>query len=260
MQNRKKSFHLQHAEDNSTGVTQSPDTLQASEISRSPTLTKVSSHRSSVTLLLEQPISSYRIESRQLQSDSDEAHSNITVEETQESLDSSFKEVDLGVLQPRLRTVLPLLPPPADFSHTNIVVEAPVVQSFVVEKYLKEASEAKQQGENKLATALPAITNLSLTVPLTKRARSPGEDPIDISDHETCKIMEETESVADTLSLNALASASVFSRKKRGKLNIQQRKSTATIRELGACIRCGIFKEKVRSCYIHGRCCLLTPI
>jgi hypothetical protein len=223
-------------------------------------MTKISSHRSSVTLLLEQPISSYRIESRQLQSDSDETRSSITVEETQEFLDSSFKGVDLGVLQPHLRTVLPLLPPPADFSHTNIVVDAPIVQSSVVEKYLKEASEAKQQGENKLATALPALTNLSLTVPLTnqKRARSPGEDPIDLPGHEACRITEEAGSVADTLSLNALASASVFSRKKRGKLNVQQRKSTASIRELGACIRCGIFKEKVRSCCIHGRCCLLT--
>jgi hypothetical protein len=263
MQNSKETFtYRQYAEDNSTGVTQSPNTLQASDIASSPTLTKISSHQSSITLSLKQPISSYRIESRQLQSEGDETRSSTTVEETRGSVDSSFKEVDLGVLQPRLRTVLPLLPPPADFSHTNIVVKAPVVRSsVVVERYLKEASEAKQQGENKLAAALPTLTNLSLAVPFTnqKRARSPGEDQIDLSDHETCKIAEEAESEADTLPLNDLASALVFSRKKRGKLSMQQRVSTATIRKLGACLRCGILKEKARYCCIHERCCLLTP-
>jgi hypothetical protein len=224
-------------------------------------LTKISSHQSSITPPLEQPISPDRIERRQLQSEADETHSSTTVEETRESVDSTFKEVELGVLQPRLRAVLPLLPPPADFSHITLVVKTPVVHnSEVVEKYLKEASKAKQQGENKLATALPALTNLSLVVPLInqKRARSPGEDPIDLSDRETCKIREEAESEVDTLPLNTLASTSVFSRKKRGKLSMQQRVSTATIRRLGACLRCGIYKEKARYYCIHGRRCLLT--
>ncbi len=238
------------------GDTQSPETLQPADTVSSPTLTKVSSHQSSVTLTLDQTISIHGIGSSQLQSEGEETESSTTVEETRRSVESSLKD-DLSVPQKLLRTVLPLLPPPADFSHSNIVVKAPTVHSsVVVEKYLKPASEAKQQGESKLASALPALTSLPQAVPSLnqKRARSPSEDLIDISDHQTHKSMDraeseaerETERETDTLPAAAPASSSLFSRKKRGKLSMQQRVSTAQIRKLGACLRCGIYKEKAR--------------
>lgn len=245
MPNFAKCSNLKFAENDSTGVTQSPNTLQSSDSASSPTLTKISSHRSSVTVPLEQltSSSSYPSENRQLQLESDE--------ETEVPMEIS-KEADFGVLQQRLRTVLPLLPPPADFSHTHIVVSAPEVHSSkAVEKYLREAAEAKKKGENKLADSLPSLTNLAPTEQSVnqKRGRSPEEDPIDISDHETCKALQDTgtETEADTL---ALTIQPPFSRKKRGKLGMQQRVSTATIRKLGACLRCGIFKEKVRYFWI----------
>jgi hypothetical protein len=175
-------------------------------------------------------------------------------------MELSSKEDYLNVTQTHLRAVLPLLPPPADFSHTNIVVKAPAVHSsVVVEKYLKVASEAKRYGESKLATALPALATLPLAVPSLnqKRARSPGDDLVDLSEHETCTITEETESGVVTPPFAAVAS-SVFSRKKRGKLSMQQRVSTARIRRLGACLRCGILKEKARYHRDRGRCCFLT--
>lgn len=164
-------------------------------------------------------------------------------------MELSSNEDYLNVTQTLLRAVLPLLPPPADFSHTNIVVKAPAVHSsVVVEKYLKVASEAKQYGESKLATALPALVALPLAVPSLnqKRARSPGDDLVDLSDHETSTITEETESGVITPPLTAVAPSSVLSRKKRGKLSMQQRVSTARIRRLGACLRCGILKERAR--------------
>jgi hypothetical protein len=171
-------------------------------------------------------------------------------------MELSSKEDYLSVTRTRLRAVLPLLPPPADFSHTNIVVKAPAIHSsVVVEKYLKVASEAKQYGESKLATALPAVATLPLAVPSLnqKRARSPGDDLVDLSDHETCTITEETESGVITPPLTTVAPSSVFSRKKRGKLSMQKRVSTARIRRLGACLRCGILKEKARYHRNHGR-------
>jgi hypothetical protein len=95
----------------------------------------------------------------------------------------------------------------------------------------KEASDAKAEGENRLAYALPGLGPAQVVHNVnSKRLRGPVEG----------KAGE-----ADIRHLGEIEQSMGTPRKKRGKLNAQQRVEVAEIRKLGACLRCAIHKTKV---------------
>lgn len=211
----------------------------------SGTLQKVSSLRSSITIPLEYQVVSDRVES----SPSPTAWRSGDVGHQA----STSLGIDTAILnrgEQRVRTVLPLLPPPPGFCHSRIVMAQPLQEtSEEVDKAWKDASEAERDKETRLAEALSGLIPPEVSKLATNKKRrsdtkeNPAEYTLDREEQEGNPDAAVQPDMTAQLGVEKTKELEV-SRKKRGKLSEQQKITTAIIRRKGACLRCGIYHEK----------------
>lgn len=146
------------------------------------------------------------------------------------------------------RYQLPLLPAPPGFSHAGIVVVRPTkTVSKVQEEAWREALKAELQKEQKLAHFSESnVDDQDLqNLPVPKKRRTQARETSDASGE-----LETSSASFKVVTHEHDAGAGHVVNSAKAPLSPQRRLETKRIRALGACIRCGIYKEKVRATYL----------